>query len=170
MKQIYFITGVNGVGKTSIIEHLKSLLRGGFEIHDFDERGVPSNTGRQWRIDETKHWIGLSLANSVKSIKTIICGFARPSEQNNPSVGFVLLDANAETIKKRLCNRYQTPESIEIIERVSGKTVEQFIQDNINFSATMRNEAKQYGITIIDTNNLSLEEVAKEVVGSISER
>jgi 2-phosphoglycerate kinase len=167
MRKIYFITGVNGVGKTTVIEHLKSQLGSGFEVHDFDERGVPNNVGRQWRIDETKYWIELGLANYDKRIKTVVCGFARPSEQDNPEVGFILLDADQNTIKKRLWNRYQTPESIETIERVSGKTVDQFIQDNINFSETIRDEAKEYGIRIINTTPLNPEEVAKTVIDEL---
>ena len=169
MKKIYFVTGVNGVGKTTVINHLKSFLGADFEIHDFDERGVPNNVGRQWRIDETKYWIDLGIANYNQGTKTIICGFARPSEQSNPDVGFVLLDADPETIKKRLWNRYQTPESIQTIEKVSGKSIEQFIQDNINFSQTMRDEAKQYGIAILNTNDLKPEQVAEEVIKSIKE-
>jgi broad-specificity NMP kinase len=164
MKSIYFITGVNGVGKTAVLEPLKSLLGIGFEIHDFDARGVPDNVGRQWRIDETKHWIELGLKNATKGIKTIICGFARPSEiGDNPVVGFILLDANEETIKNRLQNRYQTPESIETIERVSGKTVQQFIDDNVNFSSILREEAKQHEVPIIQTSHLSPKEVAQEI-------
>lgn len=167
MKKLYFVTGVNGVGKTSVIEHLKSMLGDSFEVHDFDERGVPNNVGRQWRIDETKYWIDLGIANYDKGRKTVVCGFARPSEQNNPDVGFILLDASEETIKSRLWNRYKTPESIEIIERVSGKKVDQFIQDNINFSGTIREEGKQYGIKIINTDDLNPGKVAQEIIKEI---
>ncbi len=53
MQKVYFITGVNGVGKSTLIEYLKTFLVGSFEVHDFDERGVPDKVGRQWRIDET---------------------------------------------------------------------------------------------------------------------
>jgi hypothetical protein len=99
MKKIYFVTGVNGVGKTSVIPYLKSMLRDKFEVHDFDERGVPDNVGRQWRIEETDYWIKLGEVNFQKGIITVVCGFARPSEQNNPSVGFILLDADHSSQK-----------------------------------------------------------------------
>jgi 2-phosphoglycerate kinase len=168
-KKNYFITGVNGVGKTAIMEYLMPLLGNGFEVHDFDERGVPDNVGRQWRMDETQYWIELGLANFRKGIRTIVCGFARPSEQDDPSTAFILLDASEETIRKRLLNRHQTPESVKAIERVSGKTVEQFIQDNVNFSGTIRDEARQYGVAIINTDNITPEQVAREVARNISE-
>ncbi len=170
MKKIFFITGINGVGKTTLIGSLRSLLGTGFEVHDFDERGVPNNVGRQWRIDETKHWIDLGLTNYDKGIKTVVCGFARPSEQNDPLVGFVLLDAQPEIIKKRLWNRYQTPESIDNIQKVSGKTVEQFIQDNVNFSDTIREEASKFQVPIVETSYLSPEEVSKTVYDLIHDK
>jgi 2-phosphoglycerate kinase len=168
MKTIYFITGVNGVGKTTILSPLKSLLGSNFEVHDFDERGVPNSVGRQWRMDETKYWIELGSENAKKGITTIVCGFARPSEiSDNPDVGFVLLDAGKDTIKTRLLNRYQTPESVETIERVSGKSVQQFIDDNVNFSSVIRDEASKYNVPIINTDSLNPEQVAQEVAKQI---
>ncbi len=164
MKTTIFITGVCGVGKTSLIKPLKELLGSEFEVHDFDERGVPNNAGHGWRLAETQYWIGLGLDNSKKGLKTIVCGFARPSEiSDNSAVGFILLDATAETIRKRLLNRYQTPESIETIQNVSGKTLEQFIDDNANFSSTMRTEAGECKVDVIDTNTMNPVEVAQKV-------
>jgi thymidylate kinase len=163
MKKIFFITGVNGVGKTTVMEPLMALLGEGFEVHDFDERGVPDNVQRQWRLDETEYWISLGKQNAQKGIITVICGFAKPSEIQDSSVGLVLLDANEETIKQRLWNRYQTLESIEIIEKVSGKPVQKFIDDNAYYSAIMREEARQYGVKVIDTSVLAPRDVAKEI-------
>lgn len=41
MKNVYFICGVNGVGKTAVIPELRLFLsEKDFIIHDFDERGV----------------------------------------------------------------------------------------------------------------------------------
>ncbi|MGV8084628.1 MAG: AAA family ATPase [Candidatus Bilamarchaeum sp.] len=165
MKTTYFITGVSGVGKTTTIEHLKAKLPFGYEIHDFDERGVPDGADRQWRINETEHWIELGAKNAEQNITTIICGFARPSEiGHHESVGFVLLDATPETIRKRLWNRYQTPRSIEGIERVANKSVDEFIEDSVNFSSVMHDEAQNYGVDIIDTNELSPDQVADKIV------
>ncbi len=165
MRKTFFITGVSGVGKTTTIEHLKAKLPPGHEIHDFDERGVPDGADRQWRINETKYWIELGSKNAEQDIKTIICGFARPSEiGHHESVGFVLLDAAPETIRKRLWNRYQTPRSIEGIERVANKSVEEFIEDSVNFSSVMHEEAQNYGVDIIDTTELSPNQVASKIV------
>ncbi|MEK7069791.1 MAG: hypothetical protein AAB962_01915, partial [Patescibacteria group bacterium] len=81
MNKIYFISGVNGIGKTTIMPPLEALLSNDkYEIHDFDERGVPENADGVWRISETRHWVnkGIELGNENKSI--IVCGFIKPAE------------------------------------------------------------------------------------------
>lgn len=169
MKNTIFVTGVSGVGKTTVIDHLKPLLGADFELHDFDERGVPDNVDRQWRIDETKHWTELGLENSGKGIRTIICGFARPSEiTEDDSVGFILLDADEQTISRRLLNRYQVPGSVEGLERTVGKPLEQFVEENVNFASVLRDEAAGAGVKIIDTSEIPPEQVAQEIVEEIT--
>lgn len=116
-KKIVFITGANGVGKTTVMTPLRKLLGPEFVLHDFDERGVPDNVGKEWRVAETQYWIGLGKENANKGIRTIVCGFVKPSEAQDPEVGFVFLDADKEAISARLWSRYQTLESIEQIER-----------------------------------------------------
>jgi 2-phosphoglycerate kinase len=169
VNKIIFIIGVNGVGKSAVIEPLKSLLNSSFEIHDFDERGVPDNVQRQWRLYETKYWIELGRENIKKNISTIICGFVKPSEiEGDSSIKLVLLDADGETIEKRLRSRYPTPDSIKKIERTVGKTVQKFIGDNVWFSSKLREEAQRYGLGIVDTSALTPEEVAQEVVKKLN--
>lgn len=169
MKNTIFITGVSGVGKTTLIDHLKPLLGENFELHDFDERGVPDNVERQWRIDETKHWMELGAQNSESGKITIICGFARPSEiDNTESIKFILLDADEQTIRRRLLNRYQVPGSMEGLERIVGKPLEQFVEDNINFASVIRDEAKEYGVEIIDTTESNPDQVAQKIADVIN--
>lgn len=168
MKSLYFVTGVCGVGKTAVLGPLKALLGPGFEVHDFDERGVPDNADRAWRLAETRRWADLAAENTQKNIVTIVCGFARPSEmEEDASVGFVLLDASEETIRRRLLNRYQTPESVAEIQRASGKTVQQFVADNVEFSSVLSKEAEQFGVDIVETDSLTPKQVAKEVLGRL---
>ena len=47
-KTIYFISGASGVGKTSVIKHLKGILPENYEVHDFDETGVPDDADHIW--------------------------------------------------------------------------------------------------------------------------
>jgi len=46
--QLFIITGVNGIGKSTIIPELKGLLNSkNFVVHYFDERGVPDKADRE---------------------------------------------------------------------------------------------------------------------------
>ena len=171
MPKIFFITGVCGAGKTSIISHLKPLLsKYNFEIHDLDERGVPTKAGHSWHLDETKHWLRVGSKNSKKRISTIITGWANPEEfqtkiktDDDIEILFCLLDASAETIRTRLNGRYKTKKSIKEIERVTGDSIEKFIAHNANFSSTFRKICKDHDCHIIDTNKLGAKEVATKI-------
>lgn len=160
---IFFIIGVNGVGKSTLLPHLRSLLPAdSFELHDFDERGVPDNADRVWRVSETDYWISLGEDNKTKGISTVICGFSKPVEINGRAE-IILLDVDAMTLEKRLRSRYQTKESLIELNRTTGKTVEKFVMDNIWVSSLFKKDCEILGCAIIDTATLSSFEVAEKV-------
>jgi len=71
--QLFIITGVNGIGKSTIIPELKGLLNSkNFVVHDFDERGVPDKADREWRKSETRHWVTVAGHNISKNLSTIV--------------------------------------------------------------------------------------------------
>jgi len=168
--KIYFITGVCGVGKTAVIPFLKSNLpKEKYDIRDFDERGVPNDVDRKWRISETEYWIDLGEENIKNNISTIICGFSNPEEtihnDNKDYIKFILLDASNEAIEQRIVGRYQTEESKQELRRVSGDSVKKFIKDNINFLETLRNICRDdERCKIIDTTDLTPKKVAVQIV------
>ena len=56
MSKTTFVIGTNGVGKTTVMNEVRKLISGSnFELHDFEERGVPDNADKTWRISETLH-------------------------------------------------------------------------------------------------------------------
>ncbi len=167
--KVCFITGVCGAGKTTVIPYLRSLLDNeNYDIHDFDERGVPDGADKQWRIKETEYWINYGKQNIKDDISTIICGFSNPEEivySDWDNIKFILLDADDKTIKQRISERYKTETSKEELKRVFGDTVERFIEDNVNFLATLRNICqKDKRCNIINTINKSPEKIAEQVV------
>ncbi|MCK9578765.1 hypothetical protein M0R01_04755 [bacterium] len=170
MNKIYFISGVNGVGKTSIMPPLKILLPNDrYEIRDFDKRGIPANVDFKWRISETKYWVekGIELARKDKSI--IICGFVEPSDfqdlLSNESLGIVLilLDARPEIIRQRLIGRYTKNGYFDESQTVIGKPINVFINRNIYILQQMKKMFEELNCPIIDTSDLTPEEVAKQV-------
>jgi hypothetical protein len=167
---IYFVTGVCGVGKSSIIPQLKLRLSSDpFDIHDFDERGVPDSATRAWRIAETQRWIEEGAAKAQKGISTVVCGFANPEElpqikkKEDLRLKYILLDADEKTIRDRLVGRYATAASGAEIQRVTGDSVESFIQNNVSFLSALREICRAKGCDIVDTRDQKVDVVANHV-------
>lgn len=174
MSRIHFVIGVNGVGKTSIIPYLKTMLGEGSAVHDFDERGVPDSAGSEWRRSETKHWIETGKRALDEEISTVISGYSKPEEirvaadEVGVPVSIILLDADAQTITNRILGRYPSVESLTELERTTGKTPEKFAADNVWVSSKFREAAIEYGLEVIDTSTLTPEGVAYQVVQKIT--
>lgn len=172
MPKIYFISGVSGVGKTSTLIHLKNKLDSNlYDVRDIDERGVPDGGGLEWLNRETRYWLDVAKMNAQDGKNTIICGFANPElfelvykkEEDIPAL-IILLSASPETINARLLQRHNTPESIQEIERASGVSLEQFIQNNMSFSIEFKKIFEAKGLPIIETDNKTPEEIATEII------
>lgn len=175
MNKTFFVTGVNGVGKSTIIPHLKSILpENDFVVHDFDARGVPSDADKKWRISETKYWIGEGKKLSDEK-STVICGFIKPSDIDDYDLGghksseiiLILLDATPEIIRQRLTSRYTKNGVFDEFQTVISKPINEFINGNVWFSGQIKSEFEKCGFPIVDTTNLTPEDVAKKVADII---
>jgi broad-specificity NMP kinase len=159
--KIFFVTGVVGAGKTSLIEPLRAQLGCNYEVHDFDERGVPDDVDLNWAAAEKKHWLSLGDANRKAGIGTVVCGFALPSEDDDRAlVRFILLDVNERALRERLMKRYRDPASIEDLRRMRGITVEESLRENVGSIAWLRNLCAAHGAKAIDTSDLTPEQTA----------
>lgn len=170
--EVYFVSGVCGVGKSSVLNHLKNLLPADkYDIRDFDERGVPDGGGQVWHDMETFHWLEIANENSKNGKSTVICGFQNPErfrelhkkEVHIPATLF-LLHASAETLRKRLLGRYPNPESIVEINRASGVPLDKFVEDNVSFAPQLRTIFEKENLPIIETDAKTSELVAQEII------
>jgi thymidylate kinase len=165
---IVFVTGVNGVGKTTVIPHLQELLPKA-DVRDFDERGVPTSADREWRESETVHWLDVGRTNSAKNVTTIICGYAKPkeihefAERMEIPVSVCVLVADAEALTARIAARYVTPEDLEELQRTTGKTVEKFTEDNIYISGQFANDAREFDYALLETSKKTPKETAAAI-------
>jgi len=175
MPQIYFISGVSGVGKTSTIIHLKKLLPADqYDIRDFDEQGVPTGGGPQWHDGETLHWLDVANENAKNNRSTVVCGFQNPKrfrelykkEEHIPA-HLILLHASGDTLRERLLNRHATPESIREINRASGVTLDKFIKDIVSFAPELLSIFQKENLPIVETSTKKPEEVAREISEAI---
>lgn len=169
--KIYFISGVCGVGKSSLIPYLKKLLPSDkYDVRDFDERGVPDGADRNWRKSEVKKWLVIGEVSAKEGTSTVVCGFVKTKDfeelvtEATPNIKLILLDADSETIRKRLMGRYSNDGVFDETKKVIGKSVNEFIESNVYYCAIMRKECEEEGWKIIETSNLTPEEVSKKVV------
>lgn len=164
-RKLYFVTGVCGVGKSTIIPHLRELLpKDQYNIRDFDERGVPDGADHEWRKREVMKWLEVAEENIAKDMGTVICGFAKETDLPTKapvSVEFILLDATSDTIRQRLTNRYSKNGLFDETQKVIGKPVTEFIESNVYYCDVMRKEHKG---EVVDTSNISPKEVAEKIV------
>ena len=175
IKKIYFISGVSGVGKTSTLKYLKDSLDSNFyDVRDLDERGVPDGGGLDWLNNETRHWLDVANDNAQKGKSTIVCGFANPElfgqvykKDIDIPAQIILLNASAGTIRARLEGRHNTPETVKEIERASGVSLNQFIENNTSFSVDFKNIFEKSKLPIIETDNKNPQEVVSEIVSII---
>jgi len=166
--KMYFISGVSGVGKTSVMEILKRDLPDQYVVKDFDERGVPKGGGRPWRLAETQYWIleGKRIASDEKVL--IVCGLANPEElavmeeAKEVDVKIILLDAPGEVIAERLNKRNSNKEVKAGLERTVG-SVDAFIKGSSNFAPILKDICIQANVPVINTTILNPEGVAEEV-------
>jgi len=162
MAKLYFITGACGTGKSSIIPYLKKNLEG-FDIHDFDEVGVPENPTVQWRKDTTDYWLKVASENAKKDISTLIVGLSIPQEVRNsqyfssaPKIYYCLLDISEEERCKRLSKRGASKELIEDLEELVG--LRKWVSES------------DFEYIIIDTAGRSIEETSEKVISWIKRR
>lgn len=174
-KSITFVIGANGVGKSAIVPHLRAALPDGdFEVIDFDQRGVPDGADRVWRASETRHWLETAKRNAANGRSTVVCGFMKPAEiaeaatEIGATPSGILLDVDEANLSARLPSRYPTPESLEVLLRKSGKTLEKFLGDNVYVAKILRRDAEAAGYLIVDTNGLSPKQVAEKILERIA--
>lgn len=171
---MYFVSGASGVGKTTVMKWLKSLLSRDYEVHDFDERGVPNNAGHEWRLDETRYWIALGQEKAQENITLVICGFSNPDEIENILKGTpnlevqtILLDGDATIIEQRLRSRNEDVIVRSDLERAVGQPADAFIENNTKFIPILREICQRHKCPIVDTSHLDPKTVAERVVGFI---
>jgi len=153
----FIITGACGVGKTAILPFIKANLPQ-FNIHDFDEVGVPSYPSRKWRKETTKRWVDLSVVNLKSKIPTIILGVIVPQDVAEfvpkdlaKKFRFLLLAVSLEERERRFKCRNEQRETI--------------LKERINFD-NLRSwlETSSFQYEVLDTTHLKIEETAGWVV------
>jgi hypothetical protein len=162
--RIFFVTGVVGAGKTSLVGPLRAQLGADYDVHDFDERGVPDAVDVDWGSAEREHWLSVGVANRRAGVGTVICGFALPGDEDDRDlVRFILLDLNESALRRRLMQRYSDPAMVKDLERMRGITVEASVGENVGSIPWLRDICVRHGAKIIDTSELTPAQTVEQV-------
>ncbi len=162
-KIIYFITGASGMGKTTLITRLKEKYTGmPWAFLHFDAIGVPSvvtmreefGSPAGWQEAKTYQWID-RLIHEYKNemiffegqvnLEFILKGFAKHKFSNYK---IILIDCDEDEMGYRLTQGRAQPEL--------------FNKDMKNWLRFLRNQAIQFDAVVIDSSNLSKDEVLQK--------
>ncbi|MFN7093793.1 MAG: hypothetical protein ACK4M7_00370 [Burkholderiales bacterium] len=98
MKNLYFVAGASGSGKTSIMADLKDFLKNTINLYDFDDIGVPKDADKKWRQESTEKWLQKLLKDEKDGclLDQIVLGeiLACPSAKMLGKINFCLLDVS----------------------------------------------------------------------------
>lgn len=154
---IFIITGVCGVGKTSIIPLLKEELTE-FEIFDFDEAGVPKIPTTEWRTATTRLGIEKCFKNLSLNKRSILLGMIIPQDvelfvprSHVDCLKFLLLNVTQEERTRRLESRKEKRQFV-LNERKNIEHLENWLNESVF----------DYGV--IDTTKQSIDETADKVI------
>ncbi len=186
--KLYFIGGASGSGKTAVIPYLKELWGDNIAIHDFDDIGVPEDADKKWRQESTEKWLQrlLSEGKDACLLGQIVLGeiLACPSAKQIGKINFCLLDVRdferIQRLKKR--NTYGTDQNMLHwsswlrMHHQDPQWMQHVLKENcwngLSFSAwdNLVNWNNKASVRIIDTTELSLNEVATNVAKWIHEK
>ena len=164
MKNIFFITGASGVGKTTLVQGLRSKYHDNDDwvfLH-FDSIGVPTTeemlkqfgSVENWQKETSLKWIKrmidgyqdktVIVIEGQVNIRFILDGF---SQNDFSNYQVILVDCSEELMSKRL-----------ILDRAQPELL---TDDMKNWLRFLRNQAKEFSSPIIDTSRLNKQEAVK---------
>lgn len=188
MSTFYFVAGASGSGKTAIMPDLKKILGDSIAVYDFDDINVPDGADKKWRQESTQKWLQKLLSDGKDAclLGQIVLGeiLACPSTKQIDKVNFCLLDVSdferIQRLKKRntygidqnmlnwssqLRMHHQDPQWIQHV-------LTEDCWHGLDFSVwdQLANWNSKESVRIIDTTELSLNEVATKVTDWINEK
>ena len=169
---IFFITGASGVGKTTLVSQLEEKYgdRYDWAFFHFDSIGVPSKedmeaqygSGENWQKEMTKIWVQKMLSEYPNKRTIIFEGQVNLDfiKEGFEQSGFsdyttVLIDCKEETMHHRLSGERMQPELVT--------------PEMNNWRKLLREQAEQYGESVIDTHELDKDQ-AIEAFESVLKR
>lgn len=164
-EHIYFITGASGAGKTTLVSELKAKYadRVDWVFHHFDSIGVPSTeemtaqfgSPANWQRAKTFEWVDRLLPKYEGKHIVIFEGQVNLDYIKEAFASYdftdyttILIDCSDDIMVQRLTHDREQPELVNY--------------DMKNWFRFLREQAKKSGAPIIDTSNLTKEQMVEE--------
>jgi thymidylate kinase len=151
-KQIFFITGASGVGKTTAIEALQAKHKGRDDLRflNFDSIGVPSletmnqdyGSPEEWQRQTTKQWVK-RLMNEFEEPLIILEG-----QVNLDFIEEAFADQNFENWRTVLIDC----EESEMLNRITERGQPELATDDMcHWRQYLRDQAESKGVLVVNT-------------------
>ena len=167
-RQILFVTGASGSGKTAVLQILASRIGPTVPMHHFDSVGVPSldemigqyGSPEAWQEAMTHQWITRLVTEPTEVGLAVLGGQVRPTfvldafRANGVKRGrLLLLDCAPDTRTARLAGPRGQPELAN--------------PQMMAWSAYLRGQADALRIPVLDTTGMTLDQTAEKVAQHI---
>ena len=158
---ILFVVGASGVGKTAAVRTLEARRMTGVRCYFFDSIGIPTaevieqewGSGEKFQEEMTKSWIERLATNEDNAEVAVLDGQTRPSfiqpHLARAGIGhacLLMLDCVTTVRNARLRGPRGQP---ELASDTMGA-----------WAAYLRGQADALGLRVLDTSDISIEEVA----------
>jgi broad-specificity NMP kinase len=171
------VIGSSGIGKTTLLPLLKEMLPRNFIVYDFDEKLTKevtrdNNLLDEWRVSTTKYWADISVKNEETGKSTVIMGLMYPSEIEETfhaiAHSIIMLTCMDKELENRLLGkRFSTPEKIEGLRTATGKTPEEFLNENKDTVQRLQEETLTFYGKILDTTQNTPQQTAERLTALI---
>lgn len=161
---IIVVTGASGSGKTAAVHALDARALPGVRCYYFDSIGVPSSEemerdfggGEQWQAITTQKWLEWLASDPDGTEVYVLDGQTRPSFVNSAAKRagieprIILLDCEPSVRNARLIHLREQPD-------LANAQMD-------NWAVYLRGQADALGLPVIDTTNMSIDDVAGALI------
>ena len=162
MARIVALTGVSGVGKSTMLRRLGQRPEFADDLFfDLDQSGIESDAGGAWRAQRAATFLDRIRAHP--GLRAVLAGSFVPGDFGTAQhlLEFCLLSADQPVLRDRLRSRYESSERASELRRITGLSPEAFIlaqaEAQMKFEAEVLRAPRSFRVDTSQTSEEALE-------------